>query len=72
MKIRGTISNDLDFDKCYLKHDPEQNFVCFQSFTDHHRLGILYNANACGSIISNFIIRKVMKNLMKKYFIIVF
>ena len=24
MKIRGTISNDLDVDKCYLGHDPEQ------------------------------------------------
>ena len=45
MKIRGTISNDLDLDKCYPDHDPEQHSRGFS-----HRSDTLGNANAGGAV----------------------
>jgi len=44
IKIRGTISNDLDLDKYYPDHDPEQYSKIFS------RSDTLSNANADGAI----------------------
>ena len=46
MKIRKTISSNLDLNKCYSEHDPEQHLRGFS-----HQLDILRNANADGIVI---------------------
>ena len=45
MKITGTTSNGLDFNKCYPEHDPEQYSKCFSRRSD-----TLRNANVSGTI----------------------
>ncbi len=56
MKIRSTISNDLDLDKCYPDHDAEH----LRGFS--HQLDTLDNANA-GSAVSCLIIRKYLMKM---------
>ena len=57
MKIRETISDDFDFNKCYSGHDPEQHSRGFSRRSD-----ILGNANVDGSVIfkPDIITRKVL------------
>jgi len=45
MKIRGTISSGLDFDKCYLDLDSEQYLIGF-----NHQSDTLCNVNAGGIV----------------------
>jgi len=45
MKIRRTTSNDLDLDKCYPDHDPEQHSRDFSYQSD-----TLGNVNASGVV----------------------
>jgi len=45
MKIRETISSDLDLNKCYSGHDPEQHSRSFSCRSD-----ILGNANVGSTV----------------------
>jgi len=51
MKIRETISNDLDLNKCYPEHEPKQYSRSFSHWSDN-----LCNVNAV--IVSSIVTRK--------------
>jgi len=62
MKIRGTIFNDPNLDKCYPNHNLEQHSRDF-----NRRLDTLDNANVSGIVLSSIITQKVFNEKIFSY-----